>query len=194
MKKLILSLLCFFTITAVDAQYLNFFNDEGDVVGTVETNVKDTKTLYKKVRSWAVLMSDGDLDVNDEKTVIELSGKLQTSSAYNPFAGSFTDFIQYSITINIEAGKVFYEFNDLALVKKYEGFGKNEEIYLVSELVDIIVNNEAKISKVNASNKNKRDKKKAIKKLKADKENFSKALAKVKETIEEKIEVLENKL
>ncbi len=191
MKKLLFAVAFLFAMSNINAEkYLDFYQTTDGlttVEGTVNVSGADKTTIFNKVNSWATLL--GDIAEKDQDNgVIRVNGKMQSSSAYNPFAGSFTDFVSFSLEVKIVGNTVSYSFQDLKLTKVYTGYGTNESIYLFTDLIERIVNVDAKIEK--AKEGPKKGRKKAIKKYKADAKSFAQSLEKVKKLLTKKIETL----
>ena len=121
------------------AQKYNFPIENGTVVIT-ETlaNNNDEVTNFQKVKTWINGQGFKNIAVNQEETNKRLSYLLtkNTKNSYNPFAGQFIEDLIINFTLYVEGNTVTYAFQNMQIQETYAGYGVNNKITPLVEMLN----------------------------------------------------------
>ncbi|MGL4909111.1 MAG: hypothetical protein ACRC3G_07240 [Bacteroidales bacterium] len=153
-------------------------------------------TTMEKVRIW-MLNLDINAQISEDKNtgVISSRVRVQTKYAVNPFAGKFTENIGFVLTVTVEEKSVKYTMKDFILAKTYSGYGTNNKVYSLPDIITEIKTAKSNIESVNQSTElSKKEKKKQLAKIESIVKDNEESLLKAEQVISKAIENLEERL
>lgn len=131
MKKLFVTLsIIALAIGGAFAQKVTFPTDnKGRICYTKEFETELTKAeLIEDASTWAVTTfhaSDAVFSKDEAKGELLVNGAVKSGSAYNPFAGTYNEYVNFVIKFNVQDGKVAYTLYRPTLTETYSGYGTN---------------------------------------------------------------------
>mgnify|MGYP003310951132 CR=1 FL=1 len=203
MKNLLLAIISIFIAfqassqTIVAKDYIFKRNNIGyyEVTDTIPHNL--TKDIcMQKIASWArfdmntFIAGMGTIvKYDDKKGTVYFSGKFQYRKAQNPFAGTWTEALQYECSVKIEDTQLICTFYNMHFVYQYSGYGSSTKTYSMTDKMFSYIDAVENLNKANTDPSiDKKEKKKITKESEAeiaeDEISFSKSEAKLKVNIE----------
>ena len=131
MKKVLVTICAIvLTMSGVFAQKVVFpTDDRGRICYTNEFETDQTKAeLFESVCLWPVSTfhsSDAVFSKDEAKGEVMANGTVKSKSAYNPFAGSFNEYVTFVVKFVVEEGKITYTLYRPTLTSTYAGYGTN---------------------------------------------------------------------
>lgn len=118
-------------------------NDEGKICYTNEyaTNLSKDE-LFQNVSLWVVSAlgsADAIVSKDQEKGEIVANCSKQAKSSYNPFSGSYNEFVSAVITFNVSDGKIKYTMDRPTITGVYVGYGSNKTVTDMEEKYNLYV-------------------------------------------------------
>ena len=125
-------LMLFFTMGSISAQKVVFpTDDKGRIRYTNEYETDQTKAeLFESVCLWPVTTfhaSDAVFSKDEAKGEVLANGTVKSKSAYNPFAGSFNEYVTFVVKFVVDEGKISYTLYRPTLTETYAGYGTNSK-------------------------------------------------------------------
>lgn len=203
MKNLSLTIICLFLVfqassqTVVAKDYIFKRNKIGnfEVSDTIPHNLaKDV--CMEKISSWARYDINTFLaglstivKYDDQSGTVSFSGKFQYRKAENPFAGTWTESLQYECSVKIEENRLICTFYNMHFVYQYSGYGSSTKTFSINDKMFGYLDAVENLNKANTDPAiDKKEKKRIIKEseseIKEDEISFSKSEAKLKANIE----------
>ena len=112
-------------------------NDEGlcIITKTISTNNSMEKNQML-VKSYLKTMSGTDVDIKENTgDDVEARVKFNTKVTYNPFAGTFTEWLRYDIKFTFSGSDVTYTVYDIVVSNAYAGYGAAENKATMEEKI-----------------------------------------------------------
>lgn len=171
MKKVLISLFMALFAMVGNAQEYGFpLNEYGDPVvkGTIKTE-SGAGVNSGQIKAWVSSGGFSSAILAKEEAKKQLIYNLckNTKSAYNPFAGQFTENLLFTLDITFDENDVNYELTNLQIQEIYAGFGSNVRVTGVAEMIQNV-----KTAKQAIADAEKTGDKKLIKKAKKENEKL----------------------
>lgn len=180
MKKALLTMLAIMLACVAFAENYSFPKNADGVTEITETltTSNDEQTNFAKVKNWINSQGFSQMNVIQEQTnsTLTYSVTKNTKSSYNVFAGQFIENLIFNITVTVSGNDVTYTMNNMQIQETYAGFGINNKITPLDEMIKKYEDVKNAIEEAQASG----DKKRA-KSLKKENEDI---LENIPETLE----------
>lgn len=139
MKKTVFTMLAIMMACISYAQSYSFPKNADGVVEVTETltTSNDEQTNFSKVKNWINSQGFSQMNVIQEQTNSSLAYSVtkNTKSTYNPFAGQFIENLIFNFSVTVNGNDVTYTMNNMQIQETYAGFGMNNKISTVDDMI-----------------------------------------------------------
>lgn len=174
-------------------------DDRGRICYSNEYETDQTKAeLFESVCLWPVSTfhsSDAVFSKDEAKGEVMANGTVKSKSAYNPFAGSFNEYVTFVVKFVVEEGKITYTLYRPTLTSTYAGYGTNSTSSNMDDMYANYVQAYANIAAAKSDpTLSKKDAKAIIKAAEAVIKDTEESLAEAEDALRSVIKMLETNL
>lgn len=188
------------TISGAFAQKVIFpTDDRGRISFSNEYETDQSKMeLFESANLWAVTTfhsGDAVFSKDEAKGEIMANGTVKSKSAYNPFAGSFNEYVTFVVKFVVDEGKISYTLYRPTLTETYAGYGTNQKTTNMDDMYANYVQAYANIAVAKTDpTLSKKDAKAIIKAAEAVIKDTEESLAEAEEALRSVVNMLESNL